>query len=252
MGQRYPKPPVIEALCEIRLSAETPWDATIPGLFYETIRAVFPRKEQRIVQEIEFSMEPHGLQQRIRSTERMLFYAENRPLLVQVGPRVLAVNALKPYPSWSGFKPYIEKAWQCFQQVVDVKGIERVALRYINRIELSCKPNEIGRFFAFHLDLGPRLPGDRLVHFGLEGVFAFAKLRDRCRVKLFPETNDETKDSTTMALILDIEYFLARPGGVTPDNVVTWIEEAHDRVEEMFEGSITDALRRQFGEEEIR
>ncbi len=30
------------------------------------------------------------------------------------------------------------------------------------------------------------------------------------------------------------------------------IEEAHERVEEMFEGSITDTLRQQFGEEEIR
>ena len=154
MGQRYPKAPVIEALCEIRLSAETPWDATIPGLFYETIRDLFPKKEQRIVQEIEFSMEPHGLQQRIRSVERILFFAKEKPLLVQLGPRVLAVNALKPYPSWSGFKPYIEKAWQCLQQVVDVKGIERVALRYINRMERACKPYEIGRFFAFHPHLG--------------------------------------------------------------------------------------------------
>ena len=30
------------------------------------------------------------------------------------------------------------------------------------------------------------------------------------------------------------------------------IEEAHERVEEVFEGSITDTLRQQFGEEEIR
>jgi uncharacterized protein (TIGR04255 family) len=46
---------------------------------------------------------------------------------------------------------------------------------------------------------------------------------------------------------LDIEYFLAKPRAVEVADAIAWVEEAHSRVEEVFEGCITDKLREMFG-----
>jgi uncharacterized protein (TIGR04255 family) len=76
-----------------------------------------------------------------------LFFTEDRKMLVQVGPRLLTVNALKPYPHWEGFKPRIEMAWKSLQATIEVQGLERIGLRYINHIELPAQGVELGRIF---------------------------------------------------------------------------------------------------------
>jgi uncharacterized protein (TIGR04255 family) len=48
--------------------------------------------------------------------------------------------------------------------------------------------------------------------------------------------------------MLDIDYFLVQPGAVKVVDALAWVEEAHSRVEEVFEGCITDELREMFEE----
>jgi uncharacterized protein (TIGR04255 family) len=48
--------------------------------------------------------------------------------------------------------------------------------------------------------------------------------------------------------MLDIDYFLANPRAVDISDALSWVEEAHGRVEEVFEGCITDRLRAMFEE----
>jgi uncharacterized protein (TIGR04255 family) len=57
MSNEYKNPPAIEAVCEFRLSPETEWDITIPGLIYERVKEKFPIKEQRTFQNVEISSE---------------------------------------------------------------------------------------------------------------------------------------------------------------------------------------------------
>ncbi len=70
------------------------------------------------------------------------------------------------------------------------------------------------------------------------------KERDACTLKL---TSMPTETPNTAAFILDLDYFLAREKGVTPKNAMKWIENAHTKIEDIFEGCITDRLRSLFG-----
>jgi uncharacterized protein (TIGR04255 family) len=243
MGRKYKNPPIVEAVCEYRLTQDTPWDLTIPGLFYERVKDDFSQREQRLVQEAELTREPQGLQHQIRTTERILLFAPDRKMLIQLGPRLLVINALKPYPGWEGFKPRIIKAWEALQQVVEVRGLERIGLRYINQIELPTQEVNLEEYFEFYPFVGKRLP-QQMVFFILGAEFPYVGDRDRCRVQLTPAAAKESK----IAAILDIDYFLARPRAIEMSEVLDWIEEAHSRVEEIFEGCITDKLREMFEE----
>lgn len=243
MGRKYANPPVVEAVCEFRLTPDTSWDMTIPGLVYERLRDEFPNREQRLIQEVELAQGPEGFQQQIRTSERILFLTEDRKVFVQVGPRLLAINCLKPYPTWENFKPRISKAFESLNEVTDVKGLQRIGLRYINQIVIPASLTELKDYFQFHLSLGPELP-QNMVNFVAGCEFAYND-RDLCRVQLMPVASGISEQLT---LILDIDYFLAKPRGIEPEQAMEWVEEAHDKVEEIFEGCITDRLREIFGE----
>ena len=241
MSRKYANPPILEAVCEFRLTPDTPWDITIPGLFYERVKETFPHREQRVVQEVELKLEPQAAQQLIRTSERILLFTPDRKMLVQLGPRLLAVSALKPYPSWEGFKPRIEMAWKELEEVVEVKGLQRIGLRYINRIELPC-PDVIPKdYFDFYPFIGSHLP-QRITSFALGAEFPYAEGRDRCRVQLTTESISEHQS----AFMLDIDYFLAYPQGIAVQDALKWVEEAHNQVEMVFEGCIKDSLRKIF------
>jgi len=215
----------------------------VPGLLYERLKESFPQKEQRMIQEVELTQGPEGLQQQIRTNERLLFFTEDRKMLAQVGTRLLVVNALKPYPHWEGFKPRIVMAWKSLQASVEVQGLERIGLRYINHIELPAQGGELAEYFEFYPSVGQRLP-QQMVSF-LAGVeFSYADDRDHCRVQVAPIPGSGGKS----LFMLDIDYFLAQPRAVEVVDALPWVEEAHNRVEEVFEGCITDKLRKMFEE----
>jgi uncharacterized protein (TIGR04255 family) len=243
MGKKYAKPPIVEAVCEFRLTPETRWDLTVPGLLYERLKGSFPQKEQRMIPEVELIQGPEGLQQQIRTSERIMLFTKDKKMLVQVGPRLLAINVLKPYPHWESFKPRIEMAWQSLQAAIEVQGLERIGLRYINHIELPAQSVELAEYFEFYLSVGQRLP-QQMVSFLAGAEFSYADDRDHCRVQLTPIPGSGGKS----LFMLDIDYFLARARAVEVVDALAWVEEAHDRVKEVFEGCITDKLREMFEE----
>lgn len=242
MGKKYAKPPLVEVVCEFRLSSDTPWDLTVPGLLYEKVKGEFPHREQRLTQEVEIKHEPKGAQYQVRTSERILLFAEGRRLFIQLGPRLVAVNCLSPYPTWAGLRPKIEKAWTSLVDTVEVKGLERIGLRYINQITMASSVIRLEDYFQFYPYLGTALP-QQMISFIISSEFAYHDGRDRCRVQL---TTAEAPQASTF--FLDIDYFLAQPKGVAVGDVLAWVDEAHDQIEAIFEGCITDRLRELFGE----
>lgn len=242
MSRKYANPPIIEAVCEFRVSKNTPWDLTIPGLFYEKVNSSFPVKEQRVIQEVEFQQGPEGVQYYIRSSERIFLFAQDRKSFVQLGPRLVAVHCLAPYPTWEGFRPKIENAWNGIREVVEVNSLDRIGLRYINRIALPATAFRLEDYFGFYPFLAKNLPQE-IGSFAMTVEFVYPERPDRCRVRL-----STGEDPQVSSVVLDIDYFLASPGGVTCGQALQWIDQAHMQVEAIFEGCITDRLRNTFGE----
>lgn len=240
MGRTYRNPPLDEAVCGFILSPDTKWDITVPGLVYERLKKDFPLREPRLYQEFEVVQDSEGIQHRINTSERLMLYTEDRRQFVQIGRLLIAVHALSPYPTWSGFKPKIELAWKSLCETVEVTGLERLGLRYINRIELADSKAKIEEFLEFYPFLGSRLPQETS-SFHAMVEFAYEDGRDRCRVLLMPDAQREKS-----VVFLDIDYYMARPRGVATENALDWIETAHERVEMIFEGCITNSLRETF------
>lgn len=211
----------------------------MPGLVYERVRDAFPKRRQARLLDVGISADSEGIEQRVRSADRMQFLREDERALVQVGPHLLAVNYLKPYPTWQDFLPLIQRGLDAYCEVASPTGIHRVGLRYINRIEIPGQRIELEDYFEFRPFVGAQLPQD----FGpfIVGIqVLYEDSRDTLRLQL---ANASVETPDTVAVMLDLDYFLARPGEVPLDNVFGWVDVAHGGVEEAFEACITDRLR---------
>ena len=78
MGNKYANPPLVEAVCEFRLSEDSPWDLTLPGLFYEKVKDIFPEKRQVRAQEILVSQTPQGIGQKVQASDRIHFFSPDQ------------------------------------------------------------------------------------------------------------------------------------------------------------------------------
>jgi uncharacterized protein (TIGR04255 family) len=245
MPRKYANPPLIEAVCEFRLLPDSPWDLTVHGQIYEKIKKTFPHKEQRVVQEVELKNGPNGIEQEVRMNERSVFFTNDRNLFVQIGHHLLAVNCLKPYPHWEGFKPKIEESFDALNSSIDIKGLARIGYRTLNRIELPIRSSNLESYFEFYPFLGLRLP-QNMVNFIVGCVLSFSDGRDLCKVQLTSVVPETTHSSS---FLLDLDYYLAKSGDVSVANALEWVEESHEQVNNIFEGCITDSLREIFQEE---
>jgi uncharacterized protein (TIGR04255 family) len=244
MGKRYRNPPVIEALCEFRFEPSAPWDLAIPGLVYEKIREGFPKRRQAKVFEVSLAAGPTGVEQRVLPTDRMQFLREDEKALIQVDRDLLAVNHLRPYPTWQEFLPLIRQGFDAYRQVASPKGVRRIGVRYINRIEIPGQRLELEDYFEFRPFVGLNLPQE----FGpfIVGIQAsFENSRDSLRLQM---ASAAIEAPDTVAFMLDLDYHLSQPGQVLLDNVFEWMEVAHRHVEEVFEACITSRLREMFEE----
>ena len=244
MGRLYENPPVVEAICEFRFEPSQPWDWTIPGLVYDKVKSEFPRKRQRNVVEVEMQAEQHHVAQRVKGgVAQMQFLRDDERALIQVGPDLLTVNHLKPYPKWSIYQAMIVNALQVYRQVANPRGLERIGLRYINRMEVPGPAFEIEDY----IQAVPRVPQPmpqafRLFIQRVEIPF------ERANGLLILQSALGVPEENKSALMLDLDFGTLDARSMTLDAVMDWVRQAHDEVENAFEACITPQARALFKE----
>ena len=244
MTKQYRTPPIIEAVCEFRFPPTVPWDLTIHGLMFAKIEKEFPNKSQHLVQNIEFAQTHEGLRQQVSTNEQSVFSTDDKRILIQLGSHILAINCLEPYPTWEKFKPQIQTAFTTLTGIVEVKELESISYRILNRIVIPQSPINLSDYFEFRPFLGEQLP-HQPINFVLACSLEFYDGRDICQMQL---TNSVPNVMSSVAFILDFNYFLAKPRAISALEALEWVDAAHLKLNEIFEGCITDQLRAVFNE----
>ncbi|MBU0700613.1 TIGR04255 family protein [bacterium] len=240
MSKTYKNPPVIEVLCEFQFVPDQQWDITIPELMYERIKDEFSEKQQFNRYQIGMDIRLNQVGEEIaQPISRMQFLKKDKSALIQLDPDVLIVNHLKPYPAWHQFQPLILKNLQAYKDISHPKGFKHIGLRYINAIEIP-KSAMIEEYF----NLCPSLPKDlsnKCRDFFLKVDIPYEEGQDSLTIIL---ARDMSKES--LGLILDLNYAMIAPEKVSLDAIEEWLKIAHGRIEESFEGCITDKCRMLF------
>lgn len=237
MGRPLKSPPLVEALVEFRFAPTSEWDWTIPGRLFERIRDEFPTRVE-VRPFVMVGAGPGGPPESappVPAPERLQFKRADGTAMVQVGPRLMVVNHLKPYPNWENFRDLVLKIFDIHASVTGPLPIARIGMRYINHLPSRTLDLEkeitilapvrtimdapFNHFYQRY-DLQIEEPKGTLVH---QCGTAFA--------------------GTEMVTMLDLDFFSTEPGEASDsDGLRAWLDSAHDRIEEAFRSSLSDSL----------
>lgn len=245
MGRKYHNAPIIEVVCEFIFTPNSPWDLALPGLIYERLRNTFEKRTQETIVAVEVTPGISNTLPAFRTEERIRLTQADEQAFIILGKHSISIHHVKPYPSWEKFFPLIRQAFESYTSVAEPVGIHRIGLRYINRIEVDGGRVEPSEYFSLYPYVGPGLPED-YSEFATRVLFPYQGGRDLLKVELASGKPDRPN---TMVSFLDLDYILAQPDSIEPNDAMAWIVDAHNHIENVFEESITNRLREQFREE---
>jgi len=243
MIDKYPNPPVQEAVCEFRFSSGAEWDITFPGVFYKEIDDEFP--EYRSVRQLSPTRKQND-EQILELAERVQFMKEDNSALLQIAPNIFSVIHFAPYPGWDAFKASILSNAQRHHTVRPQATLDRIGLRYINHIEIPTNEAglvELSEYFYFYPEVTGDLPDFGNARMGV--IFQFEDGNDIMQVQL---NQASAAGSQSLAYKLDLDYFRSNTNDVSIPEPGEWLETAHDHIIQIFESCITDRTRELFKE----
>ncbi|MBI2921577.1 MAG: TIGR04255 family protein [Planctomycetes bacterium] len=229
MGEKLQKPPLVEALCELRFDPASPWDMTFPGLLYERVRNDFPERVQVDALEIDVgsSLGRARLAPVQRKVDRMQFSRPDKSAMVQVGPHLLTVNHLRPYPTWDGFRALISHVIEEHERVAGFLPVKRLGLRYVNQIELPARPQK-ARELSRWINLVPQLT--RGLDRPVRGLYQRYEIEHDTPAGVLIHQTGFVVQNAIPALLLDLDFGSENPGVKTMADVSCWLDGAHDRI----------------------
>jgi len=244
--RRYRKPPVIEALCEVYF-ADSAWDDTVPGAFYERIKSDFPEKRRREIQQAEFSVGFNEARAGVRTLPPwMQFISDEKHRMIQIAQNFLVVNQSAPYPHFEDWEPEISRSISIYRELAQPQKIERLGLRYINRVEIPASMSKIAMedYFAIYPQF-PQALGSTCSSF-LVRVEAPQIDRGHTVLITFASSTPQEQTPNVQVFMLDL-YDIAQPN--KPLDHLDFdeaIKKAHCNLVTAFENSITERLRALF------
>ena len=244
MKKKYPtliNAPINEAVLDIR--AQLPKDITLKDLvpFHERIKERFPNKRERVSFQSGFQVvdgkpvttPPSG------GPDGYLFESPKEKKVVQARLDGFTFNKLKPYENWKIFHTEARELWDLYRTIANPEKIIRLALRYINRIEIPLPIKDFKEYILTVPEIAPTLP-QGLAHYFMRLLIPNEKIKATATVT---ETMEMMNSGQTLAMIFDIDVW--RDTDYPPDSKALWIEFGKLRTfkNQIFFESITDKTK---------
>lgn len=245
MSTHYPKAPLTEALIDIRV-------ALPPSMAVTDLAKVRSGEEERypleaghyqLTSQIEINSAERSSATSAKQTQTgHVFRTTDERQVWQVRFDGFTFSRLAPYDRWETMRDEARRLWQLYRQVLQPQSITRIAVRYINRLELPIS-EEQSLDYKDYLRTGPEVsPG---LPQGLAGFFMQLQMPqdDLSAMLILTEATVPSGNARVGSVLLDIDLF--REIDLPQDDDSLWLlfERFRVRKNDTFEGSITDRLR---------
>ena len=239
--RRYRKPPVVEALCEIYF-ADSTWDDTVPGSFFERVKDDFPEKQQREIQQAQITLGRREATAGVRHLPPwMQFVSAQGDRMIQVAENLLVVNQLRPYPHFEEWEPVVHQALEVYKGLTQPRKAARLGLRYINRVAIPGARVQMEDYFTIYPNL-PTALGDTHGSF-LVRVEVPQFEQGHTVLITFGTAPPPDPNQEEQAFMLDLYDILQLDKSLDEIDLKKEIQRAHNNIVVAFEDSITDRLR---------
>jgi uncharacterized protein (TIGR04255 family) len=240
----FPHAPITEALLDIRVELQKPLALSKLEQYHDKIKERFPEKQQRIAFKADIKLAPGGSSTAIPTSvpDGYLFRSLSSNKIVQARLDGFTFNKLKPYENWQAFKLEAQELWNLYYQIASPIKITRLALRYINRIDIPLPFNTFKDFVLTLPEVSPTLPQ------ALSGFFMQLAIPDPDieANAIINETIENVTNNQRLPLIFDID--VSREVNLVDNKPEMWatFDQLRDFKNRIFFNSITDKTKELF------
>lgn len=237
--RHYSKAPITEAVIDIRV--RLPETARLSDLeaVQEPHRSDYPGKESRSLARGRFEVGRQVSASASSEPIGFLFKSEDEKRIFQAQRDGFTMSRLAPYETWEPFREEARRLWTTYRVRLQPEAIVRLAVRYINRLDLPMPVGELKDYLRTVPEVSPELP--QL----LSGLFMQLTVpQDDLRgTLLLTEALIEPSRPDVVSVVLDIDLF--RTEELPSDDGGIWelFELLHDRKNDVFEACITERTR---------
>lgn len=235
----YPNNTIQEALCELRLrpSKKPAWTTKTPGEIFKALDPKkFPGMEPITEMGVELKIEDgRPRPQFIQGPPKFRFSNADDTRLVQVSPILYAFNCIESYEHWDLFQDEILSNYGIVYPIIQPEAIERIGIRYINRIPQGEAEAGISKW----------LQKSRYIPVGVSKAPFGVKYRAECSltetdmiiVSIITERGDGNPH-----VIFDIDRVRILGRALPDDELRDMMNALHEDIWDVFSGAKTKAL----------
>lgn len=205
--EHYLRRPVKEALLDIRASLPIETTLEILESFHEKISKRFPEKQQRFSWSSGVQFKPGSEPEVITPSggpDGFLFRSPLEGKVVQARRDGFTFNKLRPYKSWEAFLLEAKELWRFYVDIAKPNSVSRLALRYINQIEIPLPVRDLKKYVLTAPQIAPGIPA-AIASFLMQLVISNAEINAFANITETIESISE--DREYVPFILDIDVY---------------------------------------------
>lgn len=244
----YKRPPILEAIIDVQFKTELS-DATLSKLA-KKLKQKYP-VEQNAFKDVGVLVEihdggarAHALNDKVTKGKRL--ESNDSEWVIILYPKQFSFIRLAPYADWDEFFNEFNEFWTIFKKEQSSKTLSRLAVRYVNRIDIPTDKGVEAINIADYLHVGVHTPEGLIV----DGYEASFKIKVDDKSSAIIRTATHTKEiPNTAALLLDIDLFIHDELPQKDDDIfgsLNWLRQEKNKLFEMF---ISDKARELFSRE---
>ncbi len=137
--------PIIEALIDIRVKLDSSFEVEKILSIYDKIKTKYPEKQKQQISQVIFGIDEKNQEKSpIKKINGFRFISEDKKQILQARLDGFTFSRLKPYKSWDELKKEAKRLWDFYKEIVKPLAIKRVAVRYINNLNIQMSLGDFG------------------------------------------------------------------------------------------------------------
>lgn len=233
------KAPITEALIDIRVKLSPDMDMRQIDSIYESIKNEYPKKQEQRISQVHVEQKPG--EDIVKSSTKINGYryiSSDGKRIVQGRLDGFTFSRLHPYITWEDLRSEAYRLWLLYGKVTSPYLMTRVALRYINNLNIPMPIRDFSEFLTAPPPVPEGLP---------QGVSSFLTRvfihEPAIGANAIITQALEQVITNVVPIILDIDVFKLQSEGIEEKEAWDTIEKLRHFKNQIFFNSITDKLK---------
>lgn len=243
--ETFPNAPITEALLDIRVNVAEDKNLSSLDPFSEAVAPLFPEKEIRKFFrggiEIKEDEPPEFTD---KSSEPIGYVYRNLQEAKALQARIdgFSFSKLKPYENWPSLRDEAKDYWSLYCDICQPISVNRLALRYINKIEIPLPIRDFRDFILTSPEISQGIPQ------GILDMFFRVVIPDEKSnlISIITSTIDAGEDEKILPYIFDIDSSASCDFPIESNDIWNLFEELREFKNRIFFLSITEKARALF------